>query len=142
VEKVDLTSLDREYSDESAARLKFEQLRWGKGCEHVTCPHCRAVGLHTSYRVRVMPGSSTRPGLWRCRSCRGQFTVTKGTLFEDSHVPLTKWLLAVYLLAASTRGLSAHEIHRVLKVKYETAGFMLLRFRYAMSVDPMASKLQ
>ena len=142
METLNLASLAAEYSDEAAARLKFEEMRWGKGCQNVVCPHCGVLGLDNSYRVKVGPGSSTRPGLWRCRSCKGQFTVTKGTVFEDSHVPLTKWLLALYLLAASKKGMSAHQIHRMLKVKYQTAWFMMHRLRYAMSVDPMASKLR
>jgi transposase-like protein len=142
METLNLASLAAEYSDEAKARIKFEEMRWGKSCEHVVCPHCGVLGLDNSYRVKVGPGSSTRPGLWRCRSCKGQFTVTKGTVFEDSHVPLTKWLLALYLLAASKKGMSAHQIHRMLKVKYQTAWFMMHRLRYAMSIDPMASKLR
>src|SRR5205085_6825202 len=63
-------------------------------------------------------------------------------MFEDSHVPLTKWLLALYLLAASKKGMSAHQIHRMLKVKYQTAWFMMHRLRYAMSVGPLADKLR
>lgn len=139
---LDLTSLAREYSNEAAARLKFEEMRWGKDCKDVTCPHCGVVGLDNSYRVKRAAGSSTRAGLWRCRSCKGQFTVTKGTVFEDSHVPLTKWLLALYLLAASKKGMSAHQIHRMLKVKYQTAWFMMHRLRYAMGVGPLADKLR
>lgn len=142
METLNLASLAAEYSDEAKARAKFEDMRWGKGCKNVTCPHCGVMGTDNSYRVKVGAGSSTRPGLWRCRSCKGQFTVTKGTVFEDSHVPLTKWLLALYLLAASKKGMSAHQIHRMLKVKYQTAWFMMHRLRYAMSVDPMASKLR
>ncbi|HUK32381.1 MAG TPA: IS1595 family transposase [Vicinamibacterales bacterium] len=137
-----LATLAKEYSDENAARLKFEEMRWGKGCKDVTCPHCGVVGQPNSYRVTVGAGSSTRPGLWRCRSCKGQFTVTKGTVFEDSHVPLTKWLLALYLLAASKKGMSAHQIHRMLKVKYQTAWFMMHRLRYAMGTGPLADKLR
>jgi transposase-like protein len=142
METLNLASLAAEYSDETAARLKFEEMRWGKGCPDVTCPHCGVVGQPNSYRVKVGAGSSTRPGLWRCRSCKGQFTVTKGTVFEDSHVPLTKWLLALYLLAASKKGMSAHQIHRMLKVKYQTAWFMMHRLRYAMSTGPLADKLR
>src|SRR4051812_47682571 len=137
-----LASLAREDLDETAARLKFEEMRWGKGCKDVTCPHCGVVGLDNSYRVKVGAGSSTRPGLWRCRSCKGQFTVTKGTVFEDSHVPLTKWLLALYLLASSKKGMSAHQIHRMLGVKYQTAWFMMHRLRYAMGTGPLADKLR
>jgi transposase-like protein len=142
MDALNLASLTKEYSDEAAARLKFEQMRWGKDCQDVTCPHCGVMGQPNSYRVVVGAGSSTRPGLWRCRSCKGQFTVTKGTVFEDSHVPLTKWLLALYLLAASKKGMSAHQIHRMLKVKYQTAWFMMHRLRYAMSVGPLADKLR
>jgi transposase-like protein len=142
METLDLTSLAREYSDEASARLKFEEMRWGKGCKDVTCPKCGVVGQPNSYRVKVMPGSSTREGLWRCRSCKKQFTVTLGTVFEDSHVPLSKWLLALYLLASSKKGMSAHQIHRMLGVKYQTAWFMMHRLRYAMSVEPMAQKLR
>jgi transposase-like protein len=101
-----------------------------------------SVAARRYSRLTIGPGSSTRPGLWRCRSCKGQFTVTKGTVFEDSRVPLTKWLLALYLLAESKKGTSAHQIRRMLKVKYQTAWFMMHRLRYAMSVDPMASKLR
>jgi transposase-like protein len=142
MDTLNLLTLAREYSDEAAARLKFEEMRWGKGCEGVTCPHCGVVGLANSYRVKRGAGSSTRDGLWRCRSCKGQFTVTKGTVFEDSHVPLSKWLLALYLLASSKKGMSAHQIHRMLKVKYQTAWFMMHRLRYAMTAEPMASKLR
>src|SRR6478736_3050926 len=111
METLNLASLAAEYSDESAARCKFEEMRWGKGCADVTCPHCGVIGQPNSYRVAVRAGSSTRQGLWRCRACKGQFTVTKGTVFEDSHVPLTKLLLALYLLAASKKGKTAHQIH-------------------------------
>jgi transposase-like protein len=139
---LNLAKLAKEYSDEAAARLKFEEMRWGTGCKDVTCPHCGVVGLDNSYLVKVGPGSSTRPGLWRCRACKGQFTVTKGTVFEDSHVPLTKWLLALYLLASSKKGMSAHQIHRMLGVKYQTAWFMMHRLRYAMSTGPLGDKLR
>lgn len=139
---MNLAEIAREIGDETTARARFETMRWGKGCEDVTCPHCGVVGLDNAYRVKRAAGSSTRPGLWRCRSCKGQFTVTKGTVFEDSHVPLTKWLLALYLLAASKKGMSAHQIHRMLKVKYQTAWFMMHRLRYAMGLEPLAGKLR
>src|SRR5438128_1649465 len=121
MDKRNLSSLAKEYSNEAAARVKFEEMRWGKGCKDMACPRCGVVGLDNSYRVNRMPGSSTRDGLWRCRSCKKQFTVTVGTVFEDSHVPLSKWLLALHLLAASKKGMSAHQIHRMLGVRYQTA---------------------
>lgn len=142
METLDLTLLAREYSDEDAARAKFEEMRWGKGCQNIACPKCGVVGLDNSYRMQRSAGSSARAGLWRCRSCKKQFTVTVGTVFEDSHVPLAKWLLALYLLASSKKGMSAHQIHRMLGVKYQTAWFMMHRLRYAMAAEPMSKKLR
>lgn len=71
------------------------------------------------------PGSKTRKGVLKCRVCRKQFTVTVGTVFEDSHVKLTKWIQAIYLTGASKKGISAHPIHRMLGVTYCSAWFML-----------------
>ncbi len=90
------------------------------------------------------PGSKTRKGLYKCkaRGCRKQFTVTVGTIFEDSHIPLRKWLMAIHLMCASKKGMSAHQLHRMLGVTYKTAWFMCHRIRYAMTQEPLASKLQ
>jgi hypothetical protein len=71
----------------------------------------------------------------KCRACRKQFTVTVGTVFEASHIPLTKWLQALYLITASKKGISAHQLHRMLGITYKSAWFMAHRLRYAMSVD-------
>lgn len=116
------------------ARALLEEIRWGKGCVNAACPHCG--GMHP-YRLTAKPGSKTRAGLWKCRACRKQFTVTVGTVFEASHVPLTKWWLAIHLLASSKKGISAHQIHRNLHVSYQTAWFMAHRLRYAMMQGPM-----
>ena len=75
--------------------------------------------------------SRVRGGLKKCAECRKQFTVTVGTVFEDSHVPLNKWLIAVYLLCSSKKGMSAHQLHRMLGVTYKTAWFMFHRLRFA-----------
>src|SRR5713226_9501011 len=83
-----------------------------------------------------------RKGVWKCGGCREQFTVTVGTIFEDSHIPLSKWLLAYHLLCASKKGMSAHQLHRMLKVTYRSAWFMAHRIRYTMSQEPLSSKLQ
>jgi hypothetical protein len=80
--------------------------------------------------------------VWKCGGCREQFTVTVGTIFEDSHIPLSKWLLAYHLLCASKKGMSAHQLHRMLKVTYRSAWFMAHRIRYTMSQEPLLSKLQ
>src|SRR5690606_28386886 len=81
-----------------------------------------------------------RPGVYKCRSCRKPFTVTVGTLYERSHIPLHKWVLATHLLCASKKGMSAHQLHRMLGVTYKTAWFMAHRIREAMrevSPDPL-----
>jgi transposase-like protein len=91
-----------------------------------------------AYRLQ---GKSTRPGLWKCKGCRKPFTVTVGTIFADSHIPLSKWLLAYHLLCASKKGMSAHQLHRMLKVTYRSAWFMAHRIRYTMSQEPLSSKL-
>jgi len=89
-----------------------------------------------------MGGNATRPGLYKCYSCRKQFTVTVGTIFEDSKIPLQKWLLAIHLLCASKKGMSAHQLHRMLGITYKSAWFMAHRIRYAMSQPPMAEKMK
>jgi hypothetical protein len=85
--------------------------------------------------VKRLEGKSHRKGLIQCNSCLGNFTVTVGTVFERSKVPLNKWMLATYLLAASKKGMSAHQLHRTLGVTYKTAWFMMHRIREAMKDD-------
>jgi hypothetical protein len=82
-----------------------------------------------------LQGKSHRAGLIQCNSCAKNFTVTVGTVFERSKVPLNKWMLATYLLASSKKGISAHQIHRMLGVTYKTAWFMMHRIREAMKDD-------
>ena len=128
---LNLTTLPKTEDD---ARALLEEIRWGKNREHAACPHCGAM---EPYKLTPKPGSKTRLGLWKCRACRKQFTVTVGTVFEASHVKLTKWWLAIHLLASSKKGISAHQIHRNLHVSYQTAWFMAHRLRYAMMQGPM-----
>lgn len=131
-----LSQLAKHFSDENAARELLEQWRW-KG--HPACPHC---GGADPTKLTPKAGSSTRKGVWKCKACRKQFTVTVGTIFEASHIPISKWLLAIHLLNASKKGMSAHQIHRMLGVSYKTAWFMLHRLRAAMAQEPMVSKLK
>jgi transposase-like protein len=126
-----LARLGKHFSDEDAARELLESLRWPNGA---TCPHC---GADHPYKLTPKPGSSTRKGVWKCRSCRKQFTVTVGTIFEHSHIPISKWLLAIHLLSASKKGISAHQLHRMLGVTYRAAWFMAHRLRHAMKDDVM-----
>lgn len=115
------------YTDETAAREHLESLQWPDG---VTCPHCGNVD---QTRIKAMQGKSTRPGVYKCNECRKPFSVTVGTVFERSHIPLHKWLYAVHLMTSSKKGISAHQLHRSLKVTYKSAWFMAHRIREAMS---------
>lgn len=119
------------FNDENAARAALEEVRWPNG---PVCPHC---GNNEAGTMPVIEGSkrSHRPGLRYCNACKGQFTVTVGTVFERSKVPLTKWWLASHLLGSSKKGMSAHQLHRMLGVTYKTAWFMAHRIREAMTAD-------
>lgn len=120
-------SLPKIYSDEEAARKHLEALQWPEG---PVCPHC---GNADQERIKAMQGKSTRPGVYKCNECRKPFSVTVGTVFERSHIPLSKWLYAVHLMTASKKGISAHQLHRTLKVTYKSAWFMAHRIREAMA---------
>ncbi len=114
---------DERFQDPLAAADYLESLRWPNG---PVCPHC-GESERKHYRLK----SKTR-NLWKCAACRKQFTVTIGTIFEGSHIPLNRWLLAFYLLCSSKKGMSAHQLHRMLGVTYKSAWFMGHRIRYAM----------
>jgi transposase-like protein len=117
------------FHDEDAAREHIERARWPNG---VTCPHCGGVEC-----VTRMQGAAHRAGTFQCNQCREQFTVMVGSVMERSHVPMPKWVLAFYLMAASKKGISAHQLHRTIHVTYKTAWFMCHRIREAMrSTDP------
>jgi transposase-like protein len=113
------------FTDEDKAREHFEALRWPDG---PVCPHCGVLGEATA-----MKGKTTRPGLYKCRACQKPFTATMGTVYERSHIPLNKWLLATHLLASSKKGMSAHQLWRMLGFgSYRTAWFMAHRIREGM----------
>lgn len=112
------------FKNPHAARRYLESICWG---EEPICPHCGTVGGH--YRLK---GKAHRPGVWKCKACREQFSVTVGTVFERSKIGLDKWLFAVHLICSSKKGYSAHQLHRNLGVTYKTAWFMAHRIREAM----------
>jgi len=114
---------DLQRMSDDQARYSLEQIRWPQG---PVCPHCASVN------AIALKGKSCRPGLHKCRDCRGQFTVTIGTIFEDSHIPLGNWLYAFASMCASKKGISAFQLHRELEVTYKTAWFMRYRIRLAM----------
>jgi transposase-like protein len=117
------------FTDAEKAREHLEAQRWPHGA---ICPHCGVVGDATH-----VGGKKARVGCYQCNACREQFSVTVGTVFESSKVPLHKWLLATYLISSSKKGISAHQLHRTLGVTYKTAWFMAHRIREAMNpADP------
>lgn len=109
------------FTDETKAREWLEARVWPKGR---TCPHCGVVEQST-----LMEGKSHRPGLYQCNACREPFSVTVGTLYERSHVPLNKWLAATHLMMASKKGMSALQIGRMLGLSKKTAWFLCHRIR-------------
>ncbi|MPY74601.1 MAG: IS1595 family transposase [Alphaproteobacteria bacterium] len=112
------------FNDENAAREHLEAILWPNGPH---CPHCGEVEKFTK-----LHGKSHRPGLYVCNSCRGHFTVTVGTVLERSKIPLSKWVLGFHLMASSKKGVSAHQLHRMLGITYKSAWFMAHRIREAM----------
>lgn len=113
------------FTDEGAARQHFEAIRWPDG---PICPHCGVIGNATELK-----GKSTRPGVYKCRECEKPFTAMIGTVYERSHIPLHKWLLATHLLCSSKKGISAHQLWRMLGFgSYRTAWFMAHRIREGM----------
>ena len=114
----------RYFHDEAAAYAELEATLWPNG---PVCPRCGGMD-----RITAVRGKTARMGLRRCGHCKRQFTVTVGTVFESSHVPLHKWLQAVYLMCASKKGISSHQLMRTLDVQYKTAWFMAHRIREAM----------
>jgi transposase-like protein len=123
------------FHDDDAAREYLQSIRWPDG---PVCPHCGVIGNH--YQLE---GKAHRKGLYKCceKECRKQFSVTVGTVFERSHIPLSKWLAAAYLLCSSKKGISAHQLHRTLGVTYKTAWFLAHRIRFAMADFGKTGKL-
>ena len=120
---------DPMFHNEDKAREALEAVRWPLG---PICPHCDNSDQEKLAKVEGKK-QSHRPGLYYCNDCKGQFTVTVGTVFERSKVPLTKWWMAAHMMNSGKNGVSAHEIHRALGVTYKTAWFMMHRLREAMT---------
>ena len=119
------------FTDETKAREWLEARVWPKG---PVCPHCGC----TDDDVKALNGKAHRPGVYQCNGCREQFTVTVKTVFERSKVPLSKWLAALFMMTASKKGVSAHQIHRSLGISYKTAWFLCHRLREAMRTGGLA----
>jgi len=116
------------FQDETEAREWLEARVWANGR---VCPHC---GNADQDKITKLEGKAHRPGVYQCNEpeCRQQFTVTVNTVFERSKIPLTKWLAALFLMTASKKGVSAHQVHRMLGISYKSTWFLMHRLREAM----------
>lgn len=129
------------FHDEAAAFAKLESVLWPHG---PVCSHCGGKErIYNLEGVRSKPSKANpegieRHGLKKCGHCRKQFTARVGTVFESSHIPLHKWLQATHLLCSSKKGISSHQLHRVLEITYEAAWFMSHRLREAMRSGDLA----
>jgi transposase-like protein len=132
---LNLISLAQEYANEDKARELLERLRWPNGA---ICPHCKNDGKvkpNSKLTPKAGSKSAVRKGVYFCGACRKQFTVTVKTVFEGSHIPISKWLMAWFIVCSSKKSVSAHQLHRMLKITYKAAWFMAHRIRFAFGGD-------
>src|SRR4051794_30038573 len=132
MEGLSLSVYEPRFTDPIEAATYLESIRWPNG---PVCPHCGES------ERRPYPLKAETRKLYKCAACRKQYTVTVGTIFEGSHIPLHKWLLAFYLLCSSKKGMSAHQLHRMLGITYKSAWFVAHRIRYAMQQPPFQERL-
>jgi len=119
-QEVNLINLVERYHDEDNCRAYLEELRWPDG---VICPRCQSKSISRVEKLHIFD----------CNSCRYQFSVTSGTIFHDSHLPLWKWFATMYLMIESKKGISANQVKRTIGVSYKTAWYLCHRIRSAMS---------
>jgi transposase-like protein len=119
-----------EFTDEASAIAHLEASRWAEG---VFCPHCGSMNA-------TRMAGKTQAGYFQCNDCRDKFTCRTGTVMERSHIPVHKWLLAIHLMSASKKGMSAHQLHRMLGITYKSSWFLAHRIREAM-IDDKAGPL-
>ena len=134
-DELNLIKLAQEYADEDKARKLFESWRWPGG--KPICPHCQH---DEAYKIesKQQTKNQARLGLYCCAACRKTFTATVGTVLEDSHIPISKWLIAIFILCSSKKSVSANQLHRMLGVTYKMAWFMAHRIRFAMTPNHWA----
>jgi transposase-like protein len=145
MDPLNLSQLPKYLSNETSAWELLERLRWPQG--QVVCPHCGVIDpahyfiSSRSGERKTRTGATTYRRLWRCRDCRKQFSVLVGTIFESSKIPVSKWLLAIWLMGAGKNGVSALELSRQLGIAYQSAWHMSHRLRLAMDREPLAGLL-
>ena len=132
---LNLASMTKLFNDEDAARTFLESKLWKNGR---SCGHC---GCTKTYPLTARPGSKSpvRPGVYKCSACKKQFTVRIGTIFEESKLPISKWLMAIHLMTSSKKGVSSHQIARELDITQKSAWFLNMRIREAMRQDGPAA---
>lgn len=123
-------------ADEQRAFDLLESTIWPHG---PVCPHCEHEVGEKPWPIYDL--RKTRPGLRKCSKCRKQFTARIGTIFEDSHIPLGKWLIAIHMMCSSKKGVSAAQLQRQLGLSYKSSWFMCHRIRFAMTQPPLVGKL-
>src|SRR5215472_4836361 len=119
-EEITLVKLAQEYADPEKARVLLESWRWPNG---PICSHCKNDGKakpNSKLTPKASSKKGVRLGVYFCGACRKQFTATVGTIFEGSHIPISKWLMAVFIMCSSKKSLSAHQLHRMLDITYKT----------------------
>jgi len=131
-DELNLMTLAQEYADEDKARDLLESLLWPDG---PVCPHCKNHKGKAIYKLNPKAGSKTRKGVHKCGACRKQFTVTVGTILEDSHIKISKWLMAFFILCSSKKSISALQLSRMLKLGYQASWFMAHRIRFAVGQE-------
>ena len=130
-----MSALSRpEFHSEESAFAHLERIVWNDGS---VCVHCGGVDRIT--KVKANPAKRIREGLWRCGDCKKQFTVKVGTVFEHMRLPLHKAMQAVYLMTSSKKGISAHQLHRILEITYKSAWFLSHRIREAMASGDLSA---
>jgi len=134
---LNLAELSTLFVDENKARDFLESKRWPDG--KPICPHCGGEG----YALVANPNSKRpgRPGLKKCKKCRKQFTVRVGTIFEESKIKISQWLMAIHLMTSSKKGVSSHQIARELGITQKSAWFVCHRIREAMKQEPLKGML-
>lgn len=140
---LNLSQLAKQYSDEAEAYKFIESIHWANG---VVCPHCGSIDAaslvnHRNGERKTRTGKVSFRRLWYCSACQNEFSVLVGTIFEDSHIPLSKWLLAMHEMNAAKNGVSSLELARKLGITQKSAWHLAHRIRFAMTHSPLAAKL-
>ena len=136
---ITLIQLFDRFATDDKARKHLESVHWKDG---IVCPHCKCKDQTRFSDIKANPAAKTRAGLRWCSNCKSPFTVTIGTIFEDSHIPLRKWLIAYYMICSSKKGISSLQLQRNLELgSYRTALFMAHRIRHALRETSFAEKM-